>query len=240
LPCYQVNDSKREIGNKTFSREELGLPPTGFVFCCFNNNYKILPQTFNSWMKILKAVDHSVLLLVANNDLVESNLRKEATARGIDGSRLVFGKRIPREAYLARFKSCDLFLDTFPYNAGATASDALWADLPVLTLLGKSFASRYAASLLQVIDLPELITSNFPEYESMAIELATNPHRLSEIKQKLATQRLSTPLFDTPLFTQYLESAYTQAMERYWADLPPEYIDVQVESIDSVIPPQVN
>jgi len=233
LPSYQVNDSKRQISNRVFSREELGLPPTGFVFCCFNNNYKILPHTFDSWVKILKAVDSSVLMLVANDPLVQSNLKKEATLRGMDPNRLVFGKRIPREDYLARYKSCDLFLDTYPYNAGTTASDALWSGLPVLTLMGQSFASRVAASLLQAIDLPELITSNAPEYESMAIELATNPHKLNEIKQKLAAQRLSTPLFNTPLFTQYLESAYTQAIERYWADLPPDYIDVQTESIDS-------
>jgi predicted O-linked N-acetylglucosamine transferase (SPINDLY family) len=226
LQSYQVNDSKRKISNRVFSREELDLPPTGFVFCCFNNNYKILPQTFDSWVKILKAVDSSVLMLVANNPLVQSNLKKEAALRGIDPNRLVFGKRIPREDYLARYKSCDLFLDTYPYNAGTTASDALWSHLPVLTLMGQSFASRVAASLLHAIGLPVLITSSSQEYESLAIELATSPHKLNQIKQKLVAQRLSTPLFNTPLFTKHLESAYTDAIERYWADLPPEDIEI--------------
>jgi predicted O-linked N-acetylglucosamine transferase (SPINDLY family) len=223
LPSYQVNDNKRVIADKPFTRQELGLPDTGFVFCCFNNNYKITPTTFDGWMRILKAVKGSVLFLYAEYGQ-EANLKKEAEKSGVDAQRLVFGKRIVREEYLARYQACDLFLDTLPYNAGTTASDALWAGLPVLTLMGESFASRVAASLLTAIELPELITATQPEYEALAIELATNPQKLAAIKQKLSDHRLTTPLFNTPLFTKHLETAYTHMMERYWSDLPPEHL----------------
>jgi predicted O-linked N-acetylglucosamine transferase (SPINDLY family) len=227
LPSYQVNDSKRVIADKKYTRQELGLPDIGFVFCCFNQNYKILPNTFDSWMRILKAVKDSVLFLYSGNHWAEANLKKEAQARGVDSERLVFGKLIARDAYLARYQACDLFLDTLPYNAGTTASDALWAGLPVLTLMGESFASRVASSLLNAIDLPELITTSQAEYEALAIEIATNPQYLNAIKQKLFDNRLTTPLFDTSLFTKNIEAAYTQIMERYRADLPPDHIYIK-------------
>ena len=226
LPSYQVNDRKRKISEKAFTRQELGLPEEGFVFCCFNNNYKILPTTFDSWMRILNAVEGSVLFLYADNQWAEQNLKKEAIARGVEPKRLVFGKSIAREEYLARYKCCDLFIDTIPYNAGTTASDALWAGLPVLTLQGESFASRVASSILNAIHLPELITSSQEEYEALAIELATNTSKLRLIKEKLINNRLTTPLFDTPLFTKHIEDAYIQIMERYWTDLKPEHIYV--------------
>jgi predicted O-linked N-acetylglucosamine transferase (SPINDLY family) len=219
-----VNDRKRIISEKAFTRHELGLPDDGFVFCCFNNNYKILPTTFDGWMRILKAVEGSVLFLYADNQWAEQNLKKEAIARGVEPNRLVFGKSIAREEYLARYKCCDLFVDTVPYNAGTTASDALWTGLPVLTLQGKSFASRVASSILNAIDLPELITYSQEEYEALAIELAKNPQKIQYIKEKLINNRLSTPLFDTPLFTKHIEDAYIQMMERYHADLPTENI----------------
>ena len=226
LPSYQVNDRKRKISEKAFTRQELGLPEEGFVFCCFNNNYKILPTTFDSWMRILNAVEGSILFLYADNQWAEQNLKKEAIARGVEPKRLVFGKSIAREEYLARYKCCDLFIDTIPYNAGTTASDALWAGLPVLTLQGESFASRVASSILNAIHLPELITSSQEEYEALAIELATNTSKLRLIKEKLINNRLTTPLFDTPLFTKHIEDAYIQIMERYWTNLKPEHIHV--------------
>jgi len=226
LPSYQVNDRKRMISEKIFTRHELGLPDDGFVFCCFNNNYKILPTTFDGWMRILKAVEGSVLFLYAENQWAEKNLKKEAITRGLEPNRLVFGKSIAREEYLARYQSCDLFLDTSPYNAGTTASDALLAGLPVLTLQGKSFASRVASSILNAIHLPELITSSQEEYEALAIELATNPQKLGFIKEKLINNRLTTPLFDTPLFTKHIEDAYIQMMECYQEDLPTEHIHI--------------
>ena len=221
---YQVNDRKREISEKQFTREELGLPEDGFVFCCFNNNFKILPATFAGWVRILKAVEGSVLWLFQDNHLAAENLKKEAEKQGIAPDRLVFAERLPLSEHLARHHQADLFLDTFPYNAHTTTSDALWSSLPVLTLMGQSFASRVAASLLNTIDLPELITTSQEDYEALAIDLAMNPKKLIEIKLKLAHNRLATPLFDTPLFAQNLEAAYLRMYEIYQADLQPDHI----------------
>jgi predicted O-linked N-acetylglucosamine transferase (SPINDLY family) len=164
-------------------------------------------------MRILNAVEGSVLFLFADNEWSKANLIKEACLCGIDSARLIFGGRIPTEEYLARYRVCDLFLDTFPYNAGTTASDALWVGLPVLTLMGQSFASRMAASLLNAIGLSELITTTQEEYEALAIELANNFQKLESIKLRLAHNRLTTPLFDTPLFTKNLEAAYIKVYE---------------------------
>jgi len=226
LPSYQANDRKRIASDRRFTRAELGLPETGFIFCCFNNNYKILPSTFDGWIRILNAVEGSVLFLYADNEWSKTNLINEASLRGIDSSRLVFGDRIHLEEYLARYQICDLFLDTFPYNAGTTASDALWAGLPVLTRMGESFASRMAASLLHAIGLPELITNSQEEYEALAIELATNPKTLATIKSKLANNRITSPLFNTPCFTKNLEAAYIEMNGRYHAGLQPDHIAI--------------
>jgi predicted O-linked N-acetylglucosamine transferase (SPINDLY family) len=229
LPSYQVNDSKRLISDKVFKKIELNLPVNGFVFCCFNNSYKIVPSTFEGWMKILNAVPDSILFLYASNKRAEVNLKIEAEKRGVSQNRIIFCNWIERSEYLARFKVADLFLDTLPYNAGTTASDALWAGLPVLTCMGESFASRVAASLLNAIELPELITTTQAEYEAKAIELGNNPAKLKAIKDKLERNRLTTALFDTPRFTKHIEAAYIKMYERYQADLPPDhiYIDAQ-------------
>ena len=224
LPSYQVNDRNRILSKKQFSRQELGLPGQGFVFCCLNNNYKILPAIFDSWMRILNAVQGSVLFLYADNEWSKANLLNEAKIRGIDSGRLIFGKRIPVDEYLARYRACDLFLDTAPYNAGTTASDALWVGLPVLTLLGSSFAGRMAASLLNAIDLQELIAYSQEEYERLAIELALNPMKFAEIKSRLAQNHLSAPLFNTPFFTKNLEMAYSKIYESYLAGKEPDHI----------------
>ena len=223
---YQINDAKRVISEKIFTREELGLPSTGFVFCCFNNNYKITPDTFDGWIRILKQVEDSVLWLFEDNPTAAINLRKEASRRGVHAERLCFAKRMPLPEHLARHRAADLFIDTLPYNAHTTASDALWAGLPVLTCTGEAFASRVAASLLNAIHLPELITSTQEEFEARAIELATNPEQLRLIKQKLEENRLTTPLFNTQLFTRHIEAAYMEMLERYHADLPPAHIYV--------------
>ena len=222
--CYQPNDRKRTISDKKYSRRDFGLPDQGFVFCSFNNNYKILPATFDGWMRILKAVEGSVLWLLEDSAGVVANLKKQAMKQGVNEERLVFAKRITLSEHLARHAQADLFIDTFPCNAHTTASDALWAGLPVLTLSGESFASRVAASLLNAIDLPELITTTQAEYESLAIELACNSKKLDSLKQNLAHNRLKSPLFDTPLFRKNLEAAYIQIYERYESDLQPEHI----------------
>jgi predicted O-linked N-acetylglucosamine transferase (SPINDLY family) len=222
LPSYQVNDSTRPEVERTLAREELGLPAAGFVFSCFNANYKISPATFAVWMRILLRAEGSSLFLYAGNELAEQNFRKEAERCGVDPHRMVFGKYLAQEDYLARFRTMDLFLDTLPYNAGTTASDALWAGLPVLTCTGRAFAGRVAASLLKAIELPELITSTSEQYEEMAVLLAENPELLRKIKLKLAQNRLGTALFDTRLFTKHLELAYTRVHERHRAGLAPE------------------
>jgi predicted O-linked N-acetylglucosamine transferase (SPINDLY family) len=221
---YQVNDRQRIISDDKFTRQELGLPEQGFVFACFNNNYKILPETFNGWMRILKAVEGSVLWLLKDNSWAVDNLKKEAEIQCIAADRLVFAERLPLPEHLARHRQADLFLDTYPCNAHTTSSDALWAGLPVLTLMGESFASRVAASLLNAIDLPEFITSTQEEYEALAIELALHPKKLADAKLKLANSRLTAPLFDTPLFSKNLETAYINIHERYHAGLEPDHI----------------
>ena len=228
LPSYQVNDSNQETSRIALSRQELNLPTSGFVYCCFNANYKITPSTFDGWMRILKSVPESVLLLYTEINSAAENLKLEADKRGVNPERLIFGKKLIRSQYLARCRSANLFLDTLPYNAGATASDALWAGLPVLTCMGESFASRVAASLLYSIGLPELVTETQAEYEALAIELAINPVKLKGIKDKLESNRLTTPLFDTTSFAKHIESAYTKMYERYQADLLPDHIYIDV------------
>ena len=177
-------------------------------------------------MRILNAAEGSVLWLFEDNNLATESLKNEAEKRGIDSNRLVFAKRMFLPEHLARHQQADLFLDTFPYNAHTTASDALWAGLPIITLMGESFASRVAASLLYAINLPELVTTSRAEYELLAIELATNPLKLNSIKQKLTKNRLTTPLFNAQLFTKNLEATYMQMYERDMADLPPEHITI--------------
>ena len=227
LPSYQVNDTRREISEKLFTRSELGLPANGFVFCCFNNSYKITPPTFDRWMRILIAAEGSVLFLLDSKETATNNLKKEAMARGVSPDRLVFAKHLPLPEYLARYRIADLFLDTLPYNAGTTASDALRVGLPVLTLTGKSFASRVAASLLNAVGLPELITNSQEEYESLAIKLAKNPEELSKIKKKLINNLPTSALYNTKMFTQHLESAYQTMYQRYHDGLPTEHIVIK-------------
>ena len=221
---YQVNDPKRVIADTSYSRQALELPDNGFVFCCFNNNYKITPATFDGWMRILSQVPGSVLWLLQDNATAASNLRREAEARGVDAARVIFAKRMPLEEHLARHRAADLFLDSLPYNAHTTASDALWAGLPVLTCLGQTFPGRVGASLLHAIGLPELVTMTQAEYEALAVQLATQSERLDQIRQKLVRNRLTTPLFDVERFTRNIETAYTAMLERYQAGLVPEHI----------------
>lgn len=224
LPSFQANDSRRQISPRVFTRGDLGLPDEGFVYCCFNNNYKITPTIFDSWAKILLSVEGSILLLYADNKEVKINLSREIEVRGVSSERLIFAGRLSREEYLARYRAADLFLDTSPYNSGTTASDALWTGLPVLTFLGRSFSARMCGSLLNAIGLPELVASSQQEYEDLAISIGKDAGRIAEIKSNLAKNRLAMPLFDTKLFTKNLELAYTKAYERDQLGLPPEHI----------------
>jgi len=221
---YQVNDSRRVIGDRIPARAEMGLPHNAFVFCCFNNNYKITPEVFDSWMRILKEVGGSVLWLLQGNAAVGTNLRKEAASRGVDPERLVFAERMPLPDHLARHRLADLFLDTYPCTAHTTASDALWAGLPVLTRIGETFAGRVAASLLNATGLPELIVSTPAAYEALAIDLAAHPRKLADIRRKLDDNRLITPLFDTQLFARHIEAGYKAMYDCYHAGRAPDHI----------------
>jgi predicted O-linked N-acetylglucosamine transferase (SPINDLY family) len=213
---YQVNDRQREIAAEVPSREACGLPAEGFVFCCFNNNYKINPPVFDIWMRLLQRVPGSVLWLLQDNQDVANHLRAEALARGVDAQRLVFAGRAPLPEHLARHHHAGLFLDTLPVNAHTTASDALWAGLPVLTCLGASFAGRVAASLLHAVCLPELVTHDLPSYEALAYTLATSPGTLQQLKNTLAQQRGHSTLFDTSQFCHHLELAYQEMYRQRW------------------------
>lgn len=225
--CYQANDRSREIAPKIFSRAEAGLPPSGFVFCCFNRAYKITPDVFTRWMRILRRVDSSVLWLSDDHPAATLNLRQEAERAGVDPKRLIFAPQMASSAeHLARHRAADLFLDTMPFNAHTTAGDALWAELPVLTVAGEGLAGRVAASMLKAIDLPELIASTPEDYEAHAVALAAEPRRLHDIKAKLERNRLTTPLFDIQQFTRHVEDAYRRMIERQYTGLPPEHIRV--------------
>ncbi len=219
---YMASDSRRVIADRTPTRPEAGLPERGFVFCSFNNSYKITPDIFGVWMRLLNKVPGSVLWLRGGDKEAMRNLRSEAVRRGVAPERLVFAARTDKiEDHLARHRLADLSLDTLPYNAHATTSDALWAGLPVVTCLGNTFAGRVGASLLGAIGLNELITRSLEEYEALAWELATNPERLAGIRAKLAANRATHPLFDTARFRRHVEAAYVTMWERCQRGEPP-------------------
>jgi predicted O-linked N-acetylglucosamine transferase (SPINDLY family) len=224
--CFQANDDQRPFSSKPPSRSELGLPEHGPVLCCFNNSYKITPRFFSVWMRLLAASPESVLWLVASTELVQQNLRREAQRRGIDPNRLIFAPRVPYAQHLGRLGRADLFLDTLPFNGGTTASDALWAGLPVLTCSGQAFAARMAGSLLSALALPELICTDLDSYEQLAGALLREPQRLADLKARLLAQRLTSPLFNTKRFTRHLEAAYLQAYQRHQQQQPPKHLHI--------------
>jgi predicted O-linked N-acetylglucosamine transferase (SPINDLY family) len=228
---YQPNDRRRLISTAPRSRTDEGIPDAAFVFCCFNNTYKITPAVFDLWMRILARVDASVLWLLEENPATIANLRAQAARRNIAPQRLIFARTLPLPEHLARHALADLFLDTLPYNAHTTASDALWTGLPILTRTGETFAGRVAASLLRAMALPEsdliqLIATTESDYEQRAVALAHSPARLQSLRRRLQQSRLTAPLFDTPAFTLHLEAAYTAIYDRYHAALPPDHIDI--------------
>jgi predicted O-linked N-acetylglucosamine transferase (SPINDLY family) len=222
--CYQPNDSTKAMFPDATGREAAGLPATGFVFGCFNHSFKILPEIFDVWMRLLRAVERSVLWLLESNHAAVRNLRAEALARGIYPERLVFAPRVPLAAHLARHRHADLMLDTIPYNAHTTASDALWAGAPMVTCIGETFAGRVGASLLDAIGLPELIAADLAAYEALALELAREPARLAAVRAKLAANRTSMPLFDTVCFTRDLEALFATMVERQRAGTAPAHL----------------
>jgi predicted O-linked N-acetylglucosamine transferase (SPINDLY family) len=228
---YQVNDATIAIDEPTPTRAEVGLPEGAFVFCGFNNAYKLRPEMFDIWMRLLRAVPGSVLWLLANNAAMERNLREGARARGVDPARLVFAPKKPLGEHLARHRCADLMLDTLPVNAHTTASDALRASLPLVTCVGNAFAGRVAASVLLAVGLPELVTRNLADYEALALKLAHEPQTLAALRAKLERNRSTHPLFDTARLCRHVEAAYRMMWERHLRGEPPAPFAVPPEAI---------
>jgi predicted O-linked N-acetylglucosamine transferase (SPINDLY family) len=224
--CYQPNDRHRKVATAVPTRHACGLPEQGFIFCCFNHSYKITPKIFDVWMRLLQQVEGSVLWLFDAYPNVKGNLAREAEQRGIDPARLVFAPRVATPAHLARQKLADLFLDTLPYNAHTTASEALWVGLPVLTLRGTTFAGRVAASLLHAIGLPELVTESLADYEARALHLATHKADLAALRRKLAANRATHPLFEAPRFARHIERAFRRMWDLWAAGEAPQAFGV--------------
>jgi len=224
--AYQPNDSKRPVVAEPPTRVAAGLPESGFVFCSFNQNFKILPAMFDIWMRLLKAVDGSVLWLLDAPEVAKRNLRREAEARGIAGERIVFAPRVDSAAHVARHALADLFLDTLPYNAHVTASDALWAALPILTCPGDTFAARVGGSLLAAAGIPEMVTDSLPGYEALALRLAREPGELAIIRAKLGANRATCALFDTDRLRRHIEAAYEIMWRRTQTGLSPQAFSV--------------
>jgi predicted O-linked N-acetylglucosamine transferase (SPINDLY family) len=219
--CYQVNDSRRDVPLSAPSRGDCGLPPDGLVLCSFNGSFKLTPKFFEVWMRLLVAVPGSVLWLLGSDELIGRNLRREAEHRGVDPGRLVMAPVVSYPDHLARHRHADLFLDTLPCNAHTTASDALWAGLPVLTCVGDTFAGRVAASLLTAVGMPELITGSIAEYEQTAVNLARDPRRLSALRDRLRRARDTSVLFDPARSARHLEAAFVRMWAAWQAGLPP-------------------
>jgi predicted O-linked N-acetylglucosamine transferase (SPINDLY family) len=211
--CYQANDDRREISGAPLSRAHCGLPERGFVFCCFNSNHKISREMFDVWMRLLAEVPDSVLWLLRSSEETARRLALESETRGIAPSRLVFAPLVEHAVHLARHRLADLALDTLPYNAHTTGSDALWGGLPVLTCLGPTFAGRVGASLLNAVGLPELVTSTLADYEALAVRLARDPNALASLRQRLDSNRQTSALFDTKRFCRNIEAAYATMFE---------------------------
>ncbi len=212
--CYQCNDSERLISNKIFQKSDIGLNEDNFIFACFNSSYKITSEEFDIWMNLLKRVKNSVLWLYKTNDYSAINLKKESEKRGVDSSRIIFAEKVPNEIHLSRIKIADLFLDTFNVNAHTTASDALWANVPIITKQGKSFSARVCSSLLTSLNLKDLIVRNNIEYEETAFDIATKSNYLKELKNRLNKNKLNSPLFDSEKFTRNLEKIYFNLVEK--------------------------
>jgi predicted O-linked N-acetylglucosamine transferase (SPINDLY family) len=227
--CYQPNDRKRRVAPSPPSRHDCGLPDSGFVFCCFNNSFKIVPEVFDVWMALLRAVPDGTLWLIEDNALAKHNLGRAASARGIAPDRLVFAQRIAPELHLARHAHADLFLDTLPYNAHTTACDALWAGLPVVTCAGETFAGRVAGSLLRAVGLPQCIAGSLDDYRRLALALATDRAKLDALKRHLAAVRDTCALFDSRRYTPNLERLYEAMWQNWLAGKPPAPIALETK-----------
>jgi predicted O-linked N-acetylglucosamine transferase (SPINDLY family) len=233
--CYQPNDRQRQISEKPVTRAEFGLPDDAFVFCSFNNSYKLNATMFDVWMPLLKSVPGSVLWLLVPASACHENLRREAAKRGVDPDRLVFASRRPIAEHLARHRLADLFLDALPCNAHTTTSDALWTGLPVLTAVGETFSGRVAASLLTGMGMPELITRSLEEYAQVALTLAQDKDKLAQIRAKLVRQRETAPLFDTARYTRNLERSFEMMLDVAKSGEAPRSFAVAEQSAEQLV-----
>ena len=224
--CYQINSRRQCLADHHFNRENSGLPENSFVFCCFSTSYKFDPVMFDRWMRILKRVEGSVLWLLAGDQSLACNLKREAESRGVDADRLVLAAKLPKDEHLARLGLADLALDTRIVNGAITTSDALWSGVPVVTLQGDHFASRMSASILAAIGLPEMVANSLDHYESVAVGVASHPHDLARIKKALVHNRSTKPLFSTPLFVKHLEYAYERMWQNFMIGDNPGHIRV--------------
>jgi protein O-GlcNAc transferase len=224
--CYQINDNTQTISKKSWRRSDVGLPETGFVFCSFNQGYKIDPIMFDGWMNILREIPEGVLWLQPGNKAAKKNLKQKAENRGIKSDRIIFAEPLPKEEHLARLRLADLALDTRVVNGAATTSDALWVGVPVITLQGRHFASRMSSSILTAIGATHMVTHNMQEYQSLAVDLARDPARMDAIRRKIAKNRWTKPLFDTRRFVGNLEKAYRKMWQIYLLGERPEMIKV--------------
>jgi len=225
--CYQVNDDRRPIATDAGDRTRWQLPENGLVLCAFHQVYKLTPPVFDCWMRILRRIDDACLWLLTEDPEPQSRLRAAAAARGVDPQRLVFAARVSPSVHLARHRLADLYLDTWPYNAHTSASDALWAGLPVIALEGRSFAARVSSSILRAAGLEMFIARGIEEYEALIVSLATDRRRLRELRTLVQSEVSRSGLFDSAAFTRSLESAYSMMHERHAAGLPPASLDVQ-------------
>jgi protein O-GlcNAc transferase len=225
--CYQATDNTQKIANRKMSRTDVEIPEDAFLFCSFATHYKFEPMMFDCWMRVLQQVPQGVLCLLKSDKFTQQNLIKECVRRNIKSERLFFLEKLPKDEHLKRLQMMDLSLDTRIYNGHTTTSDSLWAGIPVLTLKGTHFASRVSASILQTIDLPELIVDKIEKYEALAIKIASNPEFLKALKQKIHRNRLTEPLFDTPRFVRNLEQAYLEMIQLFRSGKPRRQIDVK-------------
>lgn len=231
--CYQPSDSQRPVPSAILTRAECGLPEEAFVFCSFNNPNKITPEMFDLWMRLLLRVENSVLWLYCKSQQTIANLNLRAKAHGVSADRIIFAPVAQYDAYLGRLRQADLFLDSYPYNAGATCNDALWVGLPVLTCAGETYVSRMAGSLLRAAGLPELVTYSLADYEALAVRLATEPDLLRDLQHRLIRGRANAPLFDMGRFTANLERAYREIQDIRLAGEPPRFIAVEPHDPDA-------
>ena len=223
---YQPNENNKNISNNIVKKENFDLPEDKFVFCCFNSHQKINPTIFDAWIYILKKTENSVLWLLKDNNFSQNNLKLLIEKNGIDPNRLIFAEHLKMEDHLQRIKFADLFLDTFPYNAHTTCSDALRVGIPVLTLKGNSFASRVAASLLNTINLNELIVTNIEDYKKLAIKIYNEKNYLDEIKNKIAINKKKSNLFKVEIYTKNIEKAYKKVYQNYLEGIKPQNLEL--------------